>query len=167
MALLNKLTPDNFDSICNRIIARTHTTKEDAFVALPLVIDLILAKAKDEALWSALYANLCLRILTEEDTAKQGSTAKLQGDHITGDTCLRQYLSRICRTTFDNGWTTRRSSLEDQQKKADSIRGDYGQQLEIMYQGHSSSQLFTTKNNARKGKDWDYSSSPVSCSPAT
>jgi translation initiation factor 4G len=129
-ALLNKLTPDNFDSICNQIIARTHNTKEeDAFVALPLVIDLILTKAKDEALWSALYANLCLRILAEEDIAKQGSTAKLQGDYITGDMCLRQYLSRICRTTFDNGWTTRRTSVEGQQNKSDPINGDSGQQL--------------------------------------
>lgn len=149
-ALLNKITPENFDSICDQIGNQIQPSVEDTIVAPSLIMDLILAKAKDEALWSTLYADLCQKILSMRDLSQHGSKAKSQTNCIANNSCLRQHLSQICRAAFDNGWSTRQSNDEGREQKTNTDQGTSDRQSKYVPRSFEFSDAYYAEQRSKR-----------------
>lgn len=113
-------------------------------------MDLIFEKAKDEALWSTLYADLCQKILSRRNMLPNDSTARPQNIRITDDKCLLQYLTRICRTAFDNGWSTRQRNVENHEDTTNSATGSRDPELEVVYRSFEFSDAYYTEQRSKR-----------------
>ncbi|XP_065191358.1 eukaryotic translation initiation factor 4 gamma 2-like [Sycon ciliatum] len=90
-AILNKLTPDKFDKLCNELVQVGIESKD----LLKTVILLIFDKALDEPNYSSMYAQLCVRLNDEVGTFDNpsGNPSK---------TVFRRLLLAKCRDEFEN-----------------------------------------------------------------
>lgn len=88
--ILNKLTPDKFDKLCNELLGVGIETK----YILKGVILLVFEKALDEPKYSSMYAQLCLRL--SEEAPNFDDPGK------TGNSTFRRLLLKQCEEEFNN-----------------------------------------------------------------
>lgn len=88
--ILNKLTPDKFDKLCNELLGVGIETK----YILKGVILLVFEKALDEPKYSSMYAQLCLRL--SEEAPNFDDPGK------TGNSTFRRLLLKQCEDEFNN-----------------------------------------------------------------
>ncbi|KAI8137515.1 armadillo-type protein [Fennellomyces sp. T-0311] len=102
-ALLNKLSPTNFDSISAQIFEYA----KDAHT-LKTVVNMTFEKACDEPCFATLWAKLCRKMYDEVNSNKFVDPAILdRGGHpINGVLLFRQYLVKRCQETYERGWSS-------------------------------------------------------------
>jgi translation initiation factor 4G len=122
--LLNKLTLEKFDSISDQIVSWANKSERERDGAtLQLVIRLVFDKATDEAAWSAMYAQLCKKMMVQVSTeVRDEKINDRKGHPIVGGQLFRQYLLSRCQADFERGWSTR-ETLEEQQSTAAAAQG--------------------------------------------
>ncbi|CAG8554978.1 5464_t:CDS:2 [Ambispora leptoticha] len=107
LALLNKLTSENFDSISDQIIDYANKSRnEKDGRTLRTVIQLILLKAYDESNFSQLYARLCKKMMERIDPEILDENVKSPhgNQYVQGGTLFRKYLLNRCQEDFEKGW---------------------------------------------------------------
>lgn len=115
-ALLNKLTPENFDSISDQIITWANKSEhEKDGHTLIRVIKLVFEKATDEAKFSEMYARLCRKMM--EQISPNISDESLDKP-ITGGQLFRKYLLNRCQEDFERGWNATRAAAAAAAAKA-------------------------------------------------
>ncbi|KAG8690393.1 hypothetical protein FRC11_011932 [Ceratobasidium sp. 423] len=112
-ALLNKLTMARFDSISNKIIWVANRSKQERDGStLMQVIKLVFEKAKDEPMFSEIYARLCRKMMERISPDVQDETIRnSEGQPITGGMPFRKYLLNRYQEDFERGWSTREAAL--------------------------------------------------------
>ncbi|KAJ2803092.1 hypothetical protein H4R21_002168, partial [Coemansia helicoidea] len=99
--LLNKLTPDNFGTVSDRLLA---LGEEPATAAVddPMrrLVALIFAKAVDEKVWMGMYVDLCVKLIR----CASGGVVDSSLPH-TGGMLVRTHLLSQCQKEFERGWT--------------------------------------------------------------
>lgn len=117
-SLLNKLTAEKFDSISSQVLDyANYSVDEENGQSMKLVIQLIFEKATDEALWGAMYAKLCRKLMMEID---QNVKEDVEGKTVSGGMLFRKYLVGRCQIDFENGWKDREAaSLKAAEKSVD------------------------------------------------
>lgn len=117
-SLLNKLTAEKFDSISTQVLEYANfSVDEENGQSMKLVIQLIFEKATDEALWGAMYAKLCRKLMMEID---QEVKEVVDGKTVNGGMLFRKYLVGRCQIDFENGWKDREAaSLKAAEKSVD------------------------------------------------
>ncbi len=115
-ALLNKLTPENFDSISDQIITWANKSEhEKDGRTLIQVIRLVFEKAADEAKFSGMYARLCRKMMEQiSPNITDESLDKL----ITDGQLFRKYLQNRCQEDFERGWNATRAATAAAAAKA-------------------------------------------------
>ncbi len=107
-ALLNKLTPENFDSISDQIITWANKSEhEKDGRTLIQVIRLVFEKATDEAKFSEMYARLCRKMMEQ---ISPNITDESLDKPITGGQLFRKYLLNRCQEDFERGWNATRAA---------------------------------------------------------
>ena len=127
--LLNKLTKEKFASISNQILEwGNKSIAEQDGRTLRLVVKLIFEQAKDEHLWSSMYAELCRKLLETLSTdIKDEQATGFDGKPLIGGNLFRKYLLDRCQEDFERGWknkedasaAAKNKAFEDEKKKAD------------------------------------------------
>lgn len=116
-SLLNKLALENFDTISKEIkdIAEQSVDEEDA-ITLETVLDLILAKACDEAHWSNIYAKLVAYLVRDIDPAVTTNKKDLFKDGVApkGGVLARKLIIISCQKEYSKGWASQLDSSIDQ-----------------------------------------------------
>ncbi|KAF8320324.1 ARM repeat-containing protein [Clavulina sp. PMI_390] len=156
-ALLNKLTPEKFDSIAAQILewANKSVNERDGHT-LMLVIRLVFDKATDEAPFSHMYAKLC-RLMYERISPQvmDESVKNNAGQPITGGHLFRKYLLNRCQEDFQRGWAVREATAaaaagkaaEDNASKA-AAAGQSGEEGEtVLY----SDEYYAAEKAKRRG----------------
>lgn len=116
-SLLNKLTAEKFDSISDQVLEYVnYSVDEDHPVSMKLVIQLIFEKATDEALWGAMYAKLCKKMMLEVD---QAVTETIDGKPTSGGMLFRKYLVGRCQLDFEAGWKEREAAVAKAAEKGE------------------------------------------------
>ncbi|CAE6445406.1 unnamed protein product [Rhizoctonia solani] len=112
-ALLNKFTMENFDSISDQIIEWANKSEQETDGStLMQVIKLVFERAKDEAVFSEMYARLCRKMMERVSPYVQDRTIRnMEGRPITGGMLFRKYLLNRCQEDFERGWSARRVIL--------------------------------------------------------
>ena len=105
-AALNKMTPEKFDKIADKILAIAAQSKDEADGrTLRQVIQLTFEKATDEAHWASMYAKFCKRMLeTMSPDIKDESILDKNGNIVSGGNLFRKYLLNRCQEEFERGW---------------------------------------------------------------
>ena len=115
-ALLNKLTPENFDSISDQIITWANKSEnEKDGRTLIQVIRLVFEKATDEAKFSEMYARLCRKMMEQ---ISPNVTDESLDKPITGGQLFRKYLLNRCQEDFERGWNATRAATAAAAAKA-------------------------------------------------
>ncbi|KAJ1742546.1 hypothetical protein LPJ68_001838 [Coemansia sp. RSA 1086] len=105
-ALLNKITPDNFDTVSEELLGwGEKSSKETDGRILRHLIMLVFKKATDEPMWAQLYARLCHRMICNTSNAVQDhSLLTKDGGYLSGGYLVRKYLLTKCQEEFERGW---------------------------------------------------------------
>jgi translation initiation factor 4G len=127
-SLLNKLTAEKFDSISDQVLEYVnYSVDEDHPVSMKLVIQLIFEKATDEALWGAMYAKLCKKMMNEVD---QAVTETIDGKATSGGMLFRKYLVGRCQLDFEAGWKEREAAVAKAAEKGEDDQARLTEQAE-------------------------------------
>ncbi|KAF9168622.1 hypothetical protein DFQ26_004258 [Actinomortierella ambigua] len=104
--LLNKLTPDNFDSISAKVVEIANQSKmESDGATLRHCLQIIFEKATDEPSFVSVYAQLCHRMMeTISEDVKDVNVTTNKGEAIVGGHLFRKYLLNRCQEDFVKGW---------------------------------------------------------------
>lgn len=128
-ALLNKMTPDNFERIATQIIEIANQSKhEDDGRTLRQVIQLLFEKATDEPPWASMYAQLAQRMLESMSAEiKDEGIRDKAGNVVTGGGLFRKYLLNRCQEDFERGWKTQLPALPEagDSKEATLLSDEY------------------------------------------
>ncbi|KAI7829093.1 hypothetical protein BX661DRAFT_181367 [Kickxella alabastrina] len=105
-ALLNKMTPDNFDSVSDELLVwGNKSLLETNGRILRHLIDTVFFKATDEKTWVTTYARLCLKLICNIDPNIADENVKnKEGNPIMGGLLVRKYLLTKCQEDFERGW---------------------------------------------------------------
>ncbi|KAJ2855052.1 hypothetical protein J3B02_002366, partial [Coemansia erecta] len=104
--LLNKLTPDNFDSVSDELLAwgNKSVNETDGRILRHLIM-LVFDKATDEPLWASTYARLCVKLIVKIDPrVSDENVHNKEGNLMTGMQLVRKYLLTKCQEDFERGW---------------------------------------------------------------
>lgn len=114
-SLLNKMTMENFERISDQILEIASQSKyEKDGRTLRQVIELTFAKAVDESHWSSMYAQFCMKMLTNVDPEIEDENIKDQKDNpVKGGPLFRKYLLNKCQEEFEQGWSDKLPTNED------------------------------------------------------
>lgn len=114
-SLLNKMTMENFERISDQILEIAAQSKyEKDGRTLRQVIELTFAKAVDESHWSSMYAQFCMKMLTNVDPEIEDENIKDQKDNpVKGGPLFRKYLLNKCQEEFEQGWSDKLPTNED------------------------------------------------------
>ncbi|KAJ1894088.1 hypothetical protein LPJ66_005394, partial [Kickxella alabastrina] len=93
-ALLNKMTPDNFDAVSDELLVwGNKSLLETNGRILRHLIDTVFFKATDEKTWVTTYARLCLKLICNIDPNIADENVKnKEGNPIMGGLLVRKYL---------------------------------------------------------------------------
>ncbi|CAE6532945.1 unnamed protein product [Rhizoctonia solani] len=129
-ALLNKLSMGNFDSISDQIIEWVNNYEQERIGAtLIQVTKLIFERAKEEAVFSEVYARLCHKMMERLSPKIQDQTIRnSEGQAITGGMLFRKYLLSLCKEAFKLRWGSDRAAppTSDSEDEATGIMQDLG-----------------------------------------
>ncbi|KAJ2656405.1 hypothetical protein IW148_005632 [Coemansia sp. RSA 1199] len=106
MALLNIITPDNYNAISDDLIAwGNKSAKETDGRILRKLVQLLVEKTADERTWMKMYANLFLKLISKisNDVQDHNEHSK-SGGYLSGGSLVRKYLLQKCQEDFERGW---------------------------------------------------------------
>ncbi|KIM90163.1 hypothetical protein PILCRDRAFT_173912 [Piloderma croceum F 1598] len=122
--LLNKLHPENFDSISDQLIAWANKSeKETDGRTMIQVIRQVFGRASDEEMWSETYSRLYRKMMKQISLKVQDDGIRdNKGDPVAGGQLFRKYLLNQCQESFERGWGVK--AEDDEAKQAKSGRAD-------------------------------------------
>ncbi|KAJ2908140.1 hypothetical protein GGI21_003185, partial [Coemansia aciculifera] len=105
-ALLNRLTPGNFDEVSDELVAwGNKSAKETDGRILRHLIALVYQQAIDEPVWSNMQARLCHKLIYNIDIqVEDHSLLTEDGNYFCGEQLVRKYLLTKCQEDFERGW---------------------------------------------------------------
>ncbi|KAJ2776889.1 hypothetical protein H4R18_005434 [Coemansia javaensis] len=119
-ALLNKLSPDNFDTVSDKLLACANQTASEADSStLRVLVALVFAKAADEHAWMEMYGRLCVKLIQQTSDDVVGCAAGQDGKPLRGGRLVRACLLRQCQHEFERGW-----AAEDAATTTSDLRSD-------------------------------------------
>ncbi|KAI8347221.1 armadillo-type protein, partial [Mortierella sp. GBAus27b] len=136
VGLLNRLTPEKFDSISDTIvdIANLGAKKKDGAI-LKLCTQIIFGKATNEPIFACVYAKLCHKL--HEKISKDVKDASIAGS--VGGKLFRKYLLHRCQEDFTKGWKGKAGvdgvSLNDKDGGPDLMSDEYYIMMKAKRQG--------------------------------
>ncbi|KAJ2063238.1 hypothetical protein GGI17_001849 [Coemansia sp. S146] len=104
--LLNKLTPDNFDTVSDELATwgNKSVNETDARMLRHLVM-LVYQKAIDEPDWANMYARLCHKLICNTDMQiEDHNLLTKDGKYLCGGFIVRKYLLTKCQEEYERGW---------------------------------------------------------------
>ncbi|KAJ1727162.1 hypothetical protein LPJ61_004721, partial [Coemansia biformis] len=105
-ALLNKLTPDNFGVVSEKLLVLgQRPAAPSGEHPMRRLVALIFAKVTDENVWAKVYTQLCVKLIQETgDEVKDEGLSQVAGGSLRGGRLVRTYLLNQCQEEFDRGW---------------------------------------------------------------
>ncbi|KAF8891819.1 armadillo-type protein [Infundibulicybe gibba] len=120
-SLLNKLAPDNFDSVSNQIISWINKPEQERdSISLQQATRLIFEHSITGDLMTPVFAELCRRMMGRiSPSVQDGSVRDSEGKPIAGGQLFRKYLLGRCQEDFEQWWSIEPSSatVSDDQGK--------------------------------------------------
>ncbi|KAJ2192743.1 hypothetical protein IW144_004745, partial [Coemansia sp. RSA 522] len=106
MALLNIITPDNYDAVSDDLIEwGNKSVKETDGRILRKLVQLLVEKTADERTWMKMYANLFLKLISKiSNDVQDHSERSKSGGYLSGGSLVRKYLLQKCQEDFERGW---------------------------------------------------------------
>ncbi|KAJ2251723.1 hypothetical protein GGI13_003688, partial [Coemansia sp. RSA 455] len=104
--LLNKLTPENFDTVSDELVmwGNKSVNETDARILRHLVM-LVYQEAIDEPNWARTYARLCLKLICNTDMQiEDHNVLTKDGKYLCGGFIVRKYLLTKCQEEYERGW---------------------------------------------------------------
>ncbi|KAI5118354.1 hypothetical protein M0805_006755 [Coniferiporia weirii] len=123
-SLLNKLTMENFESICSQIIAWANKSEtERNGRTLVQIVQLVLKSALDDEKWNEMYARLCRKMMEQiSPNVQDDGIRNAEGEPITGGLLFRKCLLNRCQEDFECGWAAKGSTAVAAKAKASESR---------------------------------------------
>ncbi|KAI0799741.1 armadillo-type protein [Irpex lacteus] len=107
LALLNKLSTSNFDSISDQVIVWANVSENERDArTLRQVITIIYDTAVDEASRSELYARLCRKVMEQiSPKVMEDGVQTSDGRHVAGAHLFRKHILNRAQEEFERGWS--------------------------------------------------------------
>ncbi|KAG8900752.1 hypothetical protein FRC00_011372 [Tulasnella sp. 408] len=112
LALLNKLSMENLDSVSGQIIDWANRSENEKNGAtLILITELVYKKATDEPHHAEMYARLCRKMMEQiSQNVQDDNIRNSAGEPIVGGNLFRKCLLSRCQEDFERGWSQKESA---------------------------------------------------------